>query len=61
MAKKEHEGSFRLPLPLQADFAYLYKLAMGQLQLPKGEVHRMEVLARMKETMRKYIATKTQG
>ncbi|KAF8348581.1 muts domain V-domain-containing protein [Amanita rubescens] len=61
MAKKKHEGSSRLPIPLQADFAYLYKLAMGQLQLPKDEVHRVEVLSRMKETIRKYMATKTQG
>ncbi len=61
MAKKKHEGSSRLPIPLQADFAHLYKLAMGQLQLPKDGVHRVEVLARMKETIRKYMATKTRG
>ena len=61
MVKKKHEGSSRLPLPLQADFVYLYGLAMGRLQLPKDKVHQVEVLARMKETIRKYITTKTQG
>jgi DNA mismatch repair protein MSH6 len=60
MVKKKHEGSSRLPLPLQADFVYLYELAMGRLQLPKDKVHQVEVLARMKETIRKYITNKTQ-
>ncbi|KAK2461207.1 hypothetical protein APHAL10511_006734 [Amanita phalloides] len=61
MARKRHEGSSRLPLPLQADFVYLYKLATGQLQLPEDQVRRGEVLARMKDTIRKYTTmTKTQ-
>ncbi|KAF8636930.1 hypothetical protein AX17_003181 [Amanita inopinata Kibby_2008] len=61
IAKKKQDASSRLPLFAQADFAYLCKLAMGQLQLPDDQAHRTELLKGMKKIVQRYtIMTKNQ-
>jgi len=54
-AKQQMAGASRLPMPAQADFAYLYKLAMRQLDLPENAVRRKEVLAGLKRTALSYV------
>lgn len=46
--RKNNAAAGRLPLSIQADFAYLYKLALGKCQLPEDEVRKKEVLKVMK-------------
>ncbi|CAA7264271.1 unnamed protein product [Cyclocybe aegerita] len=53
--KQEQQASARMPLVAQADFAYLYKLGTGQLQLPEDPIRRKEVLSRMKDVVRRYV------
>ncbi|TBU51269.1 DNA mismatch repair protein Msh6 [Dichomitus squalens] len=45
---KKTKVSGRLPLVAQADFAYLFKLATGALELPEDKVRRREVLKTLK-------------
>ncbi|KAI0792522.1 DNA mismatch repair protein Msh6 [Abortiporus biennis] len=45
---KKTQVSGRLPLVAQADFAYLYGLATGKLDLPEEKVRRREVLKGLK-------------
>lgn len=49
---KKTKGSGRLPLSLQADFAYLYKVATGTLELPESKVKRTEVLKGLKGSVK---------
>lgn len=53
--KKKTSASSKTPLVAQADFAYLFKLATGQIQLPGDPVRRIEVLSRLKETVKRYV------
>lgn len=52
--KKEHASS-KMPLVAQADFAYLFKLGIGELKLPESDPRRTEALVRMKEIARCYL------
>ena len=54
---RENDESRRLPLPLQADLAYLYRLATGQTKLPEENVAQVEVLRRMKRTIGSFLST----
>ncbi|KAI0350882.1 DNA mismatch repair protein Msh6 [Trametes cingulata] len=45
---KKNKASGRLPLVAQADFAYLYKLATGAIEMPEDKVRRREVLKVLK-------------
>ncbi|KAH9848373.1 DNA mismatch repair protein Msh6 [Lenzites betulinus] len=45
---KKNKAAGRLPLVAQADFAYLYKLATGVIDLPEDKVRRREVLKVLK-------------
>ncbi|KAM5536095.1 hypothetical protein V8D89_010194 [Ganoderma adspersum] len=49
---KKNKVSGRLPLVAQADFAYLFKLATGVLELPEDKVRRREVLKTLKGAVR---------
>jgi DNA mismatch repair protein MSH6 len=53
--KQKKSSSARLPLVAQADFVYLYALAMGKLAMPTDPYKRQEVLKGLKDTVRKYI------
>ena len=53
--KKAQDASSRLPLDAQADFAYLVKLATGQIQPPEDPVRRKEVLLGLKAAIRGYL------
>lgn len=52
--KRNRSAASRLPLPLQADFAYLVGLATGKIELPADSVRRHEVLAGIKATMKNF-------
>jgi len=54
---QEKNVSMKMPLAAQADFAYLYKLATGQLgeQPLQDPEHTAEVLRRMKKIVRRYV------
>ncbi|KAL4256940.1 DNA mismatch repair protein [Pleurotus pulmonarius] len=52
--KRTRSAASRLPLPLQADFAYLVGLATGKIELPPDSVRRHEVLAGIKATMKNF-------
>ena len=56
---QEKNASTKMPLSAQADFAYLYNLAAGQLgdQVQDPE-HTAEVLRRMKGIARRYAEMK---
>ncbi|KAI0760099.1 DNA mismatch repair protein Msh6 [Fomes fomentarius] len=49
---KKNKASGRLPLVAQADFAYLFKLATGALELPEDKVRKREVLKILKGAVR---------
>jgi DNA mismatch repair protein MSH6 len=53
--KKKQDGSLRMPIVARADFAYLFKIATGQLQLPDDPVRQKQVLAMLKNTVRRYV------
>ncbi|KAK7056522.1 DNA mismatch repair protein msh6 [Paramarasmius palmivorus] len=57
-AKQQKRASARLPLVAQADFAYLAKLAMGQVQLPEDPTRKRQVLKMLKDVTSKYLQTK---
>ena len=60
--KEKMEGSkkggaaSRLPLPVQADFAYLFSLATGKAELPTDKVRRREVLKVLKAAAKGYLS-----
>jgi DNA mismatch repair protein MSH6 len=54
MADKQKQDANKLRLVAQADFVYLHGLATGKFDLPEDGVRRKVVLARLKETVRKY-------
>ena len=41
---KQQLASFKMPLVAQADFAYLFKLGIGELKLPDDTLRRKETL-----------------
>ncbi|KAI0077327.1 DNA mismatch repair protein Msh6 [Panus rudis PR-1116 ss-1] len=49
---KKSKASGNLPLVAQADFAYLYNLANGKVELPQNKVRRREVLKVMKAAVK---------
>jgi DNA mismatch repair protein MSH6 len=49
-------ASSKMPLVAQADFAYLFKLGIGELRLPEDTLRRKETLARLKEIVRCYLS-----
>ncbi|EED77082.1 predicted protein [Postia placenta Mad-698-R] len=53
--KKKDKVSGRLPLVAQADFAYLYGLAMGKDELPENRVRRKAILSTIKGAVRNYL------
>ncbi|KAF8068932.1 muts domain V-domain-containing protein [Lyophyllum atratum] len=55
MQVKQKKDGVRLPILAQADFAYLYKIAAGQMPLPEDPVRRKEVLARLRKTVQRYV------
>lgn len=52
--KQEQHAAAKVPLFAQADFAYLYKLGTGQIELAEDPIRRKEILVRMKEVVRCY-------
>ncbi|PCH35419.1 DNA mismatch repair protein Msh6 [Wolfiporia cocos MD-104 SS10] len=52
---KKNKAAGRLPLVAQADFAYLYKLACGKVELPDNPVRQREVLKTLKAAVRGYL------
>ncbi|KAI0822933.1 DNA mismatch repair protein Msh6 [Trametes gibbosa] len=55
---KKNKAAGRLPLVAQADFAYLYKLATGTIDLPEDKVRRREVLRVLKGAVKGCLQTK---
>ncbi|GLB42318.1 putative DNA mismatch repair [Lyophyllum shimeji] len=55
MQIKQLKHGARLPIVAQADFAYLYQIAAGQLPLPEDPVRHKEVLARLKQVVQHYV------
>ncbi|KAG6917118.1 hypothetical protein DXG01_003784 [Tephrocybe rancida] len=55
MQVKQMKDSGRLPIDAQADFAYLFKVAIGLLALPDNPVLRREVIAGLRRTVRQYV------
>ena len=53
---KKFKASGHLPLPLQADFAYLYSLAAGKIDLPENKVRKGEILKLLKGSVRACLA-----
>lgn len=54
--KQKKSATSKLPLLAQADFAYLVALASGKLQLPEHELRQKEVLVKLKQAIRQYVA-----
>lgn len=52
---KKSKATGRLPLTAQADFAYLYNLATGNIALHENEVRKREVLGVMKHSVQSYL------
>lgn len=53
--KQKKNAASRLPLVAQADFAYLFRLATGNIRIQAGDIRQKEVLTRLKETVRRYV------
>jgi DNA mismatch repair protein MSH6 len=53
--KQRRHASSKMPLVAQADFAYLFKLGIGELKLPDDTLRRKETLVRLKEIARCYL------
>lgn len=53
--KQAKHASAKMPLVAQADFAYLYKLGTGEVQLPEDPIRKKEILGRMKNIVRHYL------
>ncbi|KAJ7632274.1 muts domain V-domain-containing protein [Roridomyces roridus] len=52
--RQKKDATSRLPLAAQADFAYLFALATGKIEIPANP----QVLARLKETVKCYVGKK---
>ena len=52
---KKNKVTGRLPLTAQADFAYLYGLATGKIELPEDQVRQREVLQGIKRAALNYL------
>ncbi|KAF8184994.1 muts domain V-domain-containing protein [Mycena galopus ATCC 62051] len=53
--RQKHDATSQLPLVAQADFAYLFGLGTGKIEMPSDPSRCKEVLARLKRTVRCYI------
>jgi DNA mismatch repair protein MSH6 len=53
---KKGGATSRLPLAIQADFAYLFSLAAGKAELPSDKVRRREVLKVLKTAVKGYLS-----
>ncbi|KAJ7756787.1 muts domain V-domain-containing protein [Mycena maculata] len=58
MDRQKKDATGRLPLVAQADFAYLYGLGTGKIEMPADPTRCKEVLARLKKTVRCYVQNK---
>ncbi|EKM57980.1 uncharacterized protein PHACADRAFT_116507 [Phanerochaete carnosa HHB-10118-sp] len=56
MEGNKRSGASRLPLPVQADFSYLFHLAAGKAELPADKVRRREVLKVLKAAVKGYLS-----
>lgn len=54
--KQQTDASSKLPLVAQADFAYLFKLATGKLELPSNPARLKHLLPLLKDTARRYVS-----
>ncbi|KDR79956.1 hypothetical protein GALMADRAFT_242120 [Galerina marginata CBS 339.88] len=59
--KQEQHVSAKIPLVAQADFAYLYKLGTGAVELPEDPIRQKEVLVRLKDIVSRYITDDSQN
>jgi DNA mismatch repair protein MSH6 len=55
MDRQKNDATGRLPLPAQADFAYLFGVGTGKIEMPADPTRRKEVLARLKKTVQCYM------
>lgn len=55
MEGNKNKSASKLPLTMQADFAYLFNLAAGKISLPEDKVRRKELLKGLKATVRGYL------
>ncbi|KAJ6547168.1 DNA mismatch repair protein msh6 [Mycena capillaripes] len=55
MDRQKHDPTGRLPLVAQADFAYLFGLGTGKIEMPTDPTRCKEVLVRLKKTVRCYV------
>ncbi|KAF7338601.1 DNA mismatch repair protein [Mycena venus] len=53
--RQKHDATSRLPLVAQADFAYLFGLGTGKIEMPSDPTRCKEVLARLKKTVQCYV------
>ncbi|KAJ7043296.1 muts domain V-domain-containing protein [Mycena alexandri] len=53
--RQRNDATSRLPLVAQADFAYLFGLGTGKIEMPADPARCKEVLARLKKTVRCYV------
>ncbi len=53
-AKQSQRATSRLPLVAQADFAYLYSLATGKIELPQDPMKQKLMLTLLKKTVQNY-------
>ncbi|KAJ7273346.1 muts domain V-domain-containing protein [Mycena rebaudengoi] len=58
MDRQKKDATARLPLVAQADFAYLFGLGTGKIEMPTDPARRKEVMARLKQTVRCYVQKK---
>nr|GAT55477.1 DNA mismatch repair protein 6 [Mycena chlorophos] len=61
MDERKEAVSGRLSLAAQADFAYLVGLVSGKITMPADEARKRLVLARLKQTVGRYIAGKAKA
>ncbi|KAJ7105743.1 muts domain V-domain-containing protein [Mycena crocata] len=53
--RQKNDATGRLPLDAQADFAYLFGVGTGKIEMPADPTRCKEVLARLKKTVRCYM------
>lgn len=53
--KQEQNNASRMPIVARADFAYLYKIATGQLAIDNDETRLNQVLTKLKATARRFL------
>jgi DNA mismatch repair protein MSH6 len=54
--KQKKYALAKLPLPIQADFAFLWKLVSGEAILPSDPSHQKAVLATLRASARRFIS-----